>query len=351
MVEPEQFEITNNLYNQTYTPPPHELCFNYKKQFKNHSMEEKDKVKIADIVWGSKRYSTQLISVDDSGRLTHWDASTNQIISLIEASKTWLISVDIEKIEGKKVASGTLDAKLLIFEINTQVKKKEKNVYKNKPIHELVGHTGAVQCCKFLNSNFIISGSTDSTVCIWDLESPQRYLSRHNEHTADVLCMAVFDNDANIFLTGSSDLTINLWDIRIKKPVQATFNRHESAINTVEFFPGDEPTTFATGSDDSTIKLHDIRMKKEISTFQDTSSFESVYCINFSRSGRFIFSGTESNRVKVFDIMGKGNPLKNPFRNEVNVDCKGLIKTVKMSVDGYGLAFAGPSTDGITMIY
>lgn len=347
--------ITNILYHSEYVRPS-DIALNNKKQLrvppeKAHIKDKaNEKPKISEITWGSPRYGSQIVSIDEFGCLVHWDAFTNKILTKIEASKTWLISADFEKTEGKKVACGTLDAKLLIFEINTLVKKKEKNINKNKPIHELVGHQGAINCCKFLNGNFLISGSTDATVCVWDLESPQRYLSMHNEHTADVLCMATYENDGNIFITGSSDLTTKIWDIRVKQPVQSTFKNHESVINAVQFFPVESPTTFASGSDDSTIKLHDLRVKKEISTFQD-DTYESVYSITFSKTGRFLFAGTESSKVKLWDVLGPGNPLKNPFKQDIDVDCNGLIKTIAMSSDGYALALAGPQTDGIWILY
>lgn len=348
--------ITNMLYHSEYEKP-NEIAFLFKKQLKMpvEKTHEKDKPiekpRISEITWGNPRYGTQIVSIDENGCLVHWDAFTSKILTKIQASKSWLNSCDFEKTEGKKVACGALDAKLLIFEMNTLVKKKEKNINKNKPIHELVGHQGAIQCCKFLNGNFLISGSTDATVCVWDLESPQRYLSMHNEHTADVLCMATYENDGNIFITGSSDLTSKIWDIRVKQPVQATFKNHESVINAVQFFPVENPTTFASGSDDSTIKLHDLRViKKEVATFQD-ESYESVYSFCFSKTGRFLFAGTESAKVKVWDVLGAGNPLKVPFNQGVDVDCKGLIKTIAMSSDGYAMAFTGPQTDGIWILY
>ena len=348
--------ITNMLYHSEYEKP-NELALLFKKQLKvplekPHDKEKaNEKPKISEIAWGNPRYSTQIISIDNAGCLVHWDAFENKMISKIQASKNWLISCDFEKTEGKKVACGALDAKLLIFELNTLVKKKEKNINKNKPIHELVGHQGAIQCCKFLNGNFLISGSTDATVCVWDLESPQRYLSMHNEHTADVLCMATYENDGNIFITGSSDLTSKIWDIRVKQPVQMTFKNHESAINALQFFPVENPTTFASGSDDSTIKLHDLRViKKEVATFQD-ENYESVLSFCFSKTGRFLFAATESPKVKVWDVLGAGNPLKTPFKSDLDVDCKGALKTIAMSSDGYSLAFAGATTDGIWILY
>jgi WD40 repeat protein len=177
----------NKLHEKGQYAPPGELMFNFKKVLRKpqdipakgaskQNQSQPDKPKISEIAWGNHRYPTQLVSIDDSGKLIHWDAASGKILTTIEASKTWLNSVDFERTEGKKVACGSLDAKILIFEINIPVKKKEKDINKNKPIHELVGHTGAVQCCRFLNGNFLISGSTDSTVCVWDLESPQRYI-------------------------------------------------------------------------------------------------------------------------------------------------------------------------------
>ena len=46
--------------------------------------------------------------------------------SIKASSNTWLTSVDVEKQEGKRVAIGTLDNKILIFEIN---KGKDKNFF------------------------------------------------------------------------------------------------------------------------------------------------------------------------------------------------------------------------------
>jgi hypothetical protein len=39
-----------------------------------------------------------------------------KVIKTFNASKIWLTSVDVEQQEGRKVACGTLDGKLLIFE-------------------------------------------------------------------------------------------------------------------------------------------------------------------------------------------------------------------------------------------
>jgi len=83
----------------------------------------------------------------------------------------------------------------------------------------MVGHNGGVHCCKFLSENYMISGGSDASVCVWDIENSHKYLSIYTEHTSDVYTMSVFEDDSNIFVTGSSDLTAKIWDIRIKTPV------------------------------------------------------------------------------------------------------------------------------------
>jgi len=79
---------------------------------------------------------------------------------------------------------------------------------------------------------------------------------------------------------------------------------HESSINTVAFLPG-KITTFASGSEDSSIRLYDIRIDREIGTFRD-KEYDTINDISFSQSGRLLFAGTESTRVKVWDILGPG---------------------------------------------
>ena len=64
--------------------------------------------KIIGVVWNNLKYKSQLITVDSGGYLTLFDAAQNKYLYQILASETWLTSVDIDKIEGKRVACGTM---------------------------------------------------------------------------------------------------------------------------------------------------------------------------------------------------------------------------------------------------
>jgi len=51
--------------------------------------------------------------------------------------------------------------------------------------------------------------------------------------------------------------------------------------------------------------MFDIRVKKEISLFRD-EEFDTINEICFTKTGRFIFAGTESSKIKVWDVLGTG---------------------------------------------
>ena len=117
----------------------------------------------------------------------------------------------------------------------------------------LVGHRGAVKCVKFLSKNYLLSGSSDSCIGLWDLNNPHRYMSMLRGHMSDVVSIDVSKIDRNIFLTGSGDLTAKIWDIRLKNPEVLSFIGGKSSITTVKFLPGCLET-FASSSDDSCIR-------------------------------------------------------------------------------------------------
>jgi len=53
--------------------------------------------------------------------------------------------------------------------------------------------------------------------------------------------------------------------------------------------------------------MFDIRVNKEIACFRD-HKFHTINEICFSNSGRFIFAGTESPQILVWNVLGSGFP-------------------------------------------
>lgn len=130
----------------------------------------------------NEKYMHQFATVDEHGRLAIWD--TKKGVKHCEESKVTnglLMTCAIEQREAKLVACGGIDTKLHIFSINPSGKKKEKLTLIEK-VKELTGHYGLVTCCGFLSQNFLISGSNDSSIMLWDFEKPGRFLVKYVDH-------------------------------------------------------------------------------------------------------------------------------------------------------------------------
>ena len=80
-------------------------------------------------------------------------------------------------------------------------------------------------CCGFLSSNYLITGSDDSTLLLWDFEK-NRYLVKYSDHTFEVQSLDVFARDGNILASGANDAAVRIWDIRMKQPCLRIFDKN-----------------------------------------------------------------------------------------------------------------------------
>lgn len=124
-----------------------------------------------------------------------------------------------------------------------------------------------------LKQGHLLSGSEDSTVCLWDVASVSTSgssagtqlpaLNTFKGHTDVVEDVDWHAKDANLFASVGDDRTIRLWDIREpQKATQVVEKAHEGDINCVAFNPINE-FIFATGSGDKTIGVWDVRNLKQ----------------------------------------------------------------------------------------
>jgi len=276
-------------------------------------------------------YSFQICSADDMGNIIIWDGLWGKQKKKISAAKTWLMCCTFETLENQFLACGGMEGKALIFKVNSKLGRREdQSKLATGPMAEFQGHSGNVTCCLFLDTKYLVSGSSDSSLMVWDLPE-ERSILTYNDHTNDVLSVAGYNENYNYVASGSSDTSARLWDIRIKHPLLRTFEGHDSGVNTVQFSSG-RSQTIATGSEDSSIRLYDLRAYKELAIYKKENTYASINSIAFSRSGRLLFAGCDDRKIKVWDVLKEGDPI-------LEIDAHtNVIKSVGISSDGYVLA-------------
>ncbi|XP_056633502.1 E3 ubiquitin-protein ligase COP1-like isoform X1 [Diorhabda sublineata] len=159
--------------------------------------------KISCVSWHTYHKST-LASSDYEGTVTIWDASTGQRTKTFQEHEKRCWSVDFNCVDTRLIASGSDDARVKLYSLNEEhsiatleakanvccVKFNPKSsshlafgsadhcvhYYDLRNMKEAVnifkGHKKAVSYVKFLNSEEIVSASTDSQLKMWSINSP-----------------------------------------------------------------------------------------------------------------------------------------------------------------------------------
>ncbi|MDZ8240473.1 MAG: hypothetical protein RMZ69_25535 [Nostoc sp. ChiQUE01a] len=99
--------------------------------------------------------------------------------------------------------------------------------------NNLRGHEQEVNCVAFSSDgNFIASGSSDSTVCLWNIigNPTAQFLCGHEQ---EVNCVA-FSPDSKFIVSGSIDGILCLWDLQANLIIQP-WQGHEEGIISVAF--------------------------------------------------------------------------------------------------------------------
>ena len=141
----------------------------------------------------------------------------------------------------------------------------------------------------------IASGSSDSTIRLWDLASGKE-LSVLRGHESEVVSVA-FSPDGKTLASGSYDKTIRLWNLASGKEI-TVMRGHESRVTSVAFSP--DGTKLASAGDDWTIRLWDLARGKELLELKGHES--KVISVAFSPDGTKLASGSDDKSIRIWDI-------------------------------------------------
>jgi WD40 repeat protein len=123
--------------------------------------------------------------------------------------------------DGSRVASGSLDGTVRIWNAMTGVMEAEIN-----------GHTGAVKSVAFSqDGNRVVSGSQFDMICIWNVKTGEMEakLKGHSHH---VVRSVAFSQDDSRILSGSEDNKVRIWDVATGK-MDAELGGHPHSLSSV----------------------------------------------------------------------------------------------------------------------
>lgn len=199
-----------------------------------------------------------------------------------------------------------------------------------KCVQTLVGHSerpsdryaGVTSIAFSPNGQLLISGSEDSTIKVWELNTGQeiRTLTGHSNFVNSI----AISPDGRFLASVGSNI-IKLWELSTGQEVH-TLSGHSALIHSVTFSPDGQ--MLASGANDTTIKLWNPNTGEEIRTLSGTNLIEAV---SFSPDGQFLVSGDWDNNIKLWNL-NTGEEIRTLSGHTRKV------RAVSLSPDGQTLA-------------
>ncbi|KAI9894500.1 MAG: hypothetical protein M1814_003258 [Vezdaea aestivalis] len=141
----------------------------------------------------------------------------------------------------------------------------------------------------------LVSGSDDTTLCLWNPSEPQTTpISKMHGHQKVVIRVAYSPNGAFIASAGFDNL-VKLWNGR-DGSFLATFKGHVSDVFQVSFSA--DSRLLVSGSKDTTLKVWDIKarkLKEDLPGHQDE-----VLVVDWSPDGEKVASGGRDGKIKLW---------------------------------------------------
>ena len=169
----------------------------------------------------------------------------------------------------------------------------------NPIIHTLQGHSDVVTALVIDSQRgFIISGSNDETVRIWNIENSD--LTRtFGGHSGSVFSLSV-DTQRGLIISGSENQIVTIWKVNSYGKYVEKQSLHGYLGTPRSLAVDTQRGLIISGSDDGIIRVWDIENSDLIHTMEE--HFGSVLSLAVDSRRGLIISGSENHRLSVWDI-------------------------------------------------
>ncbi|MEM9091561.1 MAG: serine/threonine-protein kinase [Cyanobacteria bacterium P01_F01_bin.53] len=159
----------------------------------------------------------------------------------------------------------------------------------------LSGHQSTVWSVIFsADENALISGSEDTTIKIWNLNTGEVEKTLAENNAAIRTIQKSFDGTT--LMSGGADGTLTVWSLPIGEPLRSQ-QAHDATIWSIEVHPNGQQ--FATASSDQTVKVWDLETGNLIHTLQGHTDW--VFALAYSPDGSRLVSSDRGGQIKVWD--------------------------------------------------
>ncbi|KAJ6487419.1 WD40-repeat-containing domain protein [Mycena vitilis] len=189
----------------------------------------------------------------------------------------------------------------------------------------LEGHTDYVCSVAYsADGKYIVSGSCDSTIRIWDAESGEQLGAPLEGHTDYVWSVAFSPNGKHI-VSGSDDKSVRIWDAERGEQLGDALEGHSDRVNSVAFSPNGKH--IVSGSGGKSVRLWDAESGQQLGGPLEGHT-DWVQSVAFSPNGKHIVSGSGDKSVRIWDAES-GEQLGGPL--EGHTSC---VNSVAFSPNG-----------------
>jgi WD40 repeat protein len=228
-----------------------------------------------------------------------WDINTGQCTHTLEGHESAFMSVDFS-MDGMRLVGGggfvwdiVSDHTIKVFSVG--------DGQTPTVLQTLQGHKNTVWGVKFSpDGKKIASASWDCTLAIWNCESGEQ-VQRCRGHHGEVYA-AAWSPDSKLVASGGGDNVAHVWSAETGTQATDPLRGHTGKVSSVAF--GADSCLLVTASFDTTIKVWDLAVQDRVAILKHTlvGHTRDVNCIALSPHDRYIASAGDDGTVRIWQV-------------------------------------------------
>ncbi len=234
--------------------------------------------------------STQLASGTEGGIIKLWKTSKGSCLRTLKSYSCVVTCVAFSH-----------DSTMLAVGLRNSGAIEILNVANSMCLMTLEGHSEWVNSVAFSHeSTWLASASHDLTIKTWDLSSGTclQTFAGHSQWISSVALPK--EPNVPIIISGSTDSTIKIWNVNqnAKQQIDSKIDRHTQEVRTITFSP--DSTRLVSGSDDTTFKIWDTSNMTCLLTIDGWA--EDSFASTFSHDSSQLATAVITYGIKSWDV-------------------------------------------------